>query len=238
MTFGCTVRRCIASVPRRTPRTSVVQTAGEVRRIQPRQTGSVDSRTSSFGDLASTISLQPGPVRLVGIDGCAGAGKTTFANRLSGALGDSAPVIHTDDFASHDEPFEWWPTMLHDVIEPLLGKEPASYRPYDWVTRQRTATVTVQPAPVILIEGVGATRKAWRDLLTMRIWIDCPRGLRLARGVARDGEALRDFWSRWMRDEDRYVAVERPDASADLTVDGAATPPSADEFVELLPKPR
>ena len=130
----------------------------------------------SYRELGKTIASAEGRVRLVGIDGCGGAGKTTFATRLSDVLRDvsaraerDTPVIHTDDFASHDEPVEWWPTMLHDVIEPLLRNEPASYRPYDWVTRQRTDTVTVPPAPVILIEGVGATRAAWRDKLAMRI---------------------------------------------------------------------
>ena len=175
----------------------------------------------------------PGRVWLVGIDGCGGAGKTTFASRLSGAL-QNAPVVHTDDFASHDEPLEWWPTMLRDVIEPLLRNEPASYRPYDWVTRRRTNPLIVQPAPVVLIEGVGATREAWRDKLAMRIWVDCPRDLRLARGIARDGEELREYWHDWMRAEDVYVATERPYAHADLIVDGASEAlDSESEFVVL-----
>jgi hypothetical protein len=44
----------------------------------------------------------------------------------------------------------------------------------------------------------------------------------------------------WMRDEDEYVAAERPYAFADITVDGQATPPSDDEFVEIqrLSEPR
>jgi uridine kinase len=130
--------------------------------------------------------------------------------------------------------------MLHDVVEPLLRGDPASYRPYDWVTRQRGDKVTVQASPIVLIEGVAASRKAWRDKLAMRIWVDCPRDLRLVRGIARDGEGLRDFWMQWMRAEDEYVAAERPYAFADITVDGQATPPSDDEFVEIqrLSEPR
>ena len=160
-------------------------------------------------------------MRLIGIDGCGGAGKTTLAKRLSTALGD-APVIHTDDFASHDEPLEWWPRMLHDVIEPLLRGEAASYRPYDWVNRELAAdTITVEPSEHILIEGVGATRKAWRDRLALRIWVDCPRDIRLARGIERDGEELRDFWLEWMKAEDDYVATEQPRRYADVIVDGS-----------------
>lgn len=161
-------------------------------------------------------------MRLIGIDGCAGAGKTTLAARLSATLG-GVPVIHTDDFASHDVPMEWWPRMLHDVIEPLLRGDPASYRPYDWSSRRLAdTTATIEPSNVVIIEGVGATRKAWRERLALRIWVDCPRDVRLARGIERDGEELRDFWLDWMRVEDAYVDSERPAEHADVVVDGSS----------------
>lgn len=182
-----------------------------------------------------------GSVRIVGIDGCGGAGKTTFATRLSNAL-DGAPVIHTDDFASHEVPIEWWPRMLQLVIEPLLRGEPASYRPYDWNARRfADDAIMTEPHDVVLIEGVGATRKAWRDKLASRIWVDCPRDLRLARGIERDGEELRDFWLEWMRAEDDYVAAEHPYAHADVIVDGTTQAPDPDnEYVvqSRLTEPR
>ncbi|GAA3308174.1 hypothetical protein GCM10020295_69410 [Streptomyces cinereospinus] len=72
-----------------------------------------------------------GPVRLIGVDGHAGSGKTTFAGRLADALG-GAPVLHLDDIASHDELFAWTPRLLGQVIEPLGRGETAHYAPYDW----------------------------------------------------------------------------------------------------------
>lgn len=39
--------------------------------------------------------------KIIAIDGCGGAGKSTLATQISAAL-DSCPVIHTDDFASWD----------------------------------------------------------------------------------------------------------------------------------------
>jgi uridine kinase len=125
--------------------------------------------------------------------------------------------------------------MLRDVVEPLLRGEPASYPPYDWENRRLAdRTITIEPADVVIIEGVGATRAAWRDRLVVRIWIDCPRDLRLTRGIERDGEELRDFWLEWMKAEDQYVAAERPWSYADITVDGATAPPSEAEYVELI----
>ena len=191
-----------------------------------------DVRT--YAGLADEIRARSGPVRLVGVDGCGGAGKSTFAARLSHAL-DGAPVIHTDDFASHDVPTEWWPRMLQLVVEPLLRGEPASYRPYDWVARQFAPdNITVAPSDVVIIEGVGATRKAWRDQLALRVWVDCPRDLRLARGIERDGQELRDFWLEWMRAEDDYLAAEHPYAHADVIVDGATPAPDPENQYVVL----
>ena len=74
-----------------------------------------------------------GPVRLVAIDGPGGAGKSVFAARLAAALGD-APIVHTDDFAGVDEPFDWWPALERDVLEPLGRGEAARFAPRDWTT--------------------------------------------------------------------------------------------------------
>jgi uridine kinase len=174
-----------------------------------------------YDDLARAVLAREGPVRLVGIDGCAGAGKTTFATRLAAAAGH-APTVHTDDFATHDVFMDWWPRLLDEVIEPLLNGQPATYTAYDWVRRAAGATVTIEPRPLVIIEGVGACRRAWRDRLATSIWIDAPRDVRLRRGLARDGEELEDFWREWMAAEDAYVAAENPAGSVDVLVDGAA----------------
>ena len=174
----------------------------------------------TYAQLVDEIRTTTNPVRLVGIDGCGGAGKTTFAQRLSAAANDEWPVIHTDDFATHDEPIEWWPRMLAQVIEPLLRNERATFRPYDWVQREPGELTTIAPADVVVIEGVGAIRKAWRDRMVKRIWVDTDPDLRLRRGLERDGEELADFWRDWRVAEDRYVAAEHPEQHADLVVAG------------------
>ena len=190
-----------------------------------------------FDELAADLLSHDGVVRLVGVDGCGAAGKTTFAARLASAAGN-APVIHTDDFASFDEPTQWWPRMLAQVIDPLSRQEPATFRPYDWIERRRSdETVTVDPAPLVVIEGVGATRKAWRDRLVARIWVETSREERLRRGLERDGDHMLEFWQWWMAAEDDYVLEERPDQAADIRVDGEPTlahDPER-EFVQIAP---
>jgi uridine kinase len=56
----------------------------------------------------------------------------------------------------------------------------------------------------------------------VRVWVDAPRDVRLARGIARDGEEARSRWEDvWMPQEDRYVAQDDPIPSAHLVVDGS-----------------
>jgi len=75
---------------------------------------------------------------------------------------------------------------------------------------------------MVVIEGVYTLRPELRPLYDVRIWVECPRRLRLARGLARDGEAARARWERdWMPAEDRYVAECCPAAGVDLVVSGA-----------------
>ena len=52
--------------------------------------------------------------RLIAIDGPGGAGKTTLAARMAEEL--KAAVIHTDEFASWDNPIDWWPEMLERAL--------------------------------------------------------------------------------------------------------------------------
>jgi uridine kinase len=78
----------------------------------------------------------------------------------------------------------------------------------------------VAPASQLIIEGVTATREAFRPYLTYSIWIETHRDVRLDRGLLRDGEDARAQWEQWVAEEHAYVQRERPDERADLVVDG------------------
>ncbi|MFI5498213.1 AAA family ATPase [Nocardia asteroides] len=56
-----------------------------------------------------------GATRLVAVDGPGGAGKSTLAEQLSAACG--ATLLHTDDFASWDDQFDWWARFEQQVLE-------------------------------------------------------------------------------------------------------------------------
>ncbi|MFI7018888.1 uridine kinase [Streptomyces sp. NPDC050164] len=170
--------------------------------------------------LASRVRrLRPscGPVRLVGVDGHAGSGKTTFAEQLAVAL-DGAPVLRLDDIATHDELFDWTGRLLDQVIEPLTHGRTAHYAPYDWRTRRFGAPRPLPPAPVVLVEGVGAGRRVLRPHLALLLWMELPRDEAWARGRSRDGEEQREFWDGWVPAERRHFADDPSRPFADLLV--------------------
>ncbi|WP_327120681.1 hypothetical protein OG206_27445 [Streptomyces sp. NBC_01341] len=150
-------------------------------------------------------SLPPscGPVRLIAVDGHAGSGKSTFAARLSEALGD-APVLHLDDLASHDELFAWTDRLRTQVLDPLSRGESGRYAPYDWTARRFGTPRTLTPAPVMLIEGVGAGRAAVRPFLAGLLWIEVNREESWEQGRLRDGPGLASFWDGWTVAERRH----------------------------------
>lgn len=170
-------------------------------------------------ELATRIARLPGPTRLVAIDGPGGSGKTTFANRLSLAA-DKAPIVHTDDFASADNPMNWWPRMLEQVISPLARGEHAEYQRYDWPTEALAEWHRVEPAPIVIIEGVSAGRSEWFKHLAFVIWIETPRDERLRRAVERDGSFVLDDWEFWMAEEDNHYERDPTRQRAGLVIDG------------------
>ncbi|MEV8552817.1 hypothetical protein AB0L04_23770 [Streptomyces glaucescens] len=170
--------------------------------------------------LARTLRRLPpscGPVRLVAVDGHAGSGKSTFAAELAAALG-GAPVLHLDDIASHEQLFDWTGRLLEQVIAPLREGATARYAPYDWRERRFGPPRPLPPAPVVLMEGVGAGRRALRPYLARLLWMELPCEESWARGRSRDGEEQRDFWDRWVPAERRHFADDPSRRYADLLV--------------------
>ncbi|MEV7913149.1 uridine kinase family protein [Streptomyces griseus] len=164
-------------------------------------------------------SLPPscGPVRLVAVDGHAGSGKSTFAARLAAALG-GAPVLHLDDLATHEELFGWTGRLLEQVVLPLSRGESARYAPYDWTERRFDPARTLEPAPVVLVEGVGAGRREVRPWLAALCWMELGRETSWQRGRRRDGDGLTGFWDGWTLAEERHFAEDPSRPYADTLV--------------------
>jgi uridine kinase len=170
--------------------------------------------------LATAVDLLPpscGPVRLVAVDGHAGAGKSTLAARLADELG-GAPVVHTDDLATHEEPFGWAERLTAQVLMPLHEGRPARHRVYDWTARRFSGEREIPAAPVVLLEGVGSGGREVRPHLALTLWLEVDPATARQRGMRRDGPALEHFWTGWTQAEDRHFAQDPTRPFADLLV--------------------
>jgi uridine kinase len=185
---------------------------------------------ATFGELAERVAASPprlGGTRLVCVDGPAGSGKTTFAGRLAAALGPDTGLVHLEDLYGG-----WTLTgaiarLGAGVLRPLADGRSGAFHRYDWPAgRFSPELVPVPPAPVLLVEGCGSSPRTLDRWTTLRIWIEAPPALRMARGLARDGADLEPHWRRWQHTETTEFTREDTRSRADLRVDGAATAPA------------
>jgi uridine kinase len=168
----------------------------------------------------------------IGIDGCGGAGKSTFARELSEAL-ENSTLISMDDFylpssernkIIKNGEIGWqfdWKRMEAEVLKPLLLDSNPKYRKYDWKNDSLADWTEVDKDSIVIVEGVYSLRRELTTYYSMRIWLDCPAETRLKRGLQRDGEQARSQWTDdWMKEETRYVREHRPYMRADIIIKG------------------
>lgn len=160
-----------------------------------------------------------GAGRLVCLDGPAGSGKTTLATLLQERW--RASLVHMDDL------YEGWygrdagvRHLLDDVLAPLARGDEGRYRRYDWDADAPAEEHRVPPGPVLVVEGCGSAPRAVDGYDPLVVWVEVPADLRLRRGLARDGEAMRDHWLQWMAEEQDLYARERTRERAQVHIDG------------------
>lgn len=151
---------------------------------------------------------------LVGIGGFGCAGKSTLAAELPGAQ-----VVSTDAF--WDGAGFALSRLESEVIRPLASGRTARFEAWDWAAAAPRGLVTVTAEGVVVIEGVCALHRDFRDAYALRVWLEVDQETRLSRAIARDGEAARATWlERWLPREQRYFDEDQPAACADAVLDG------------------
>lgn len=159
-----------------------------------------------------------GTGRLICIDGLAGAGKTTLARQVA-ALRPEAVVLGTDEMLEGWSGLPGLGASIESLLRPLAAGEPGRWRRWDWYADGWAEWHRVDPGPLLVLEGVGSAAASYDELITTLVWLEAPRDQRLARGIARDGEQMRDHWLTWLEDEADLHAREQTRARADLVLE-------------------
>jgi len=185
--------------------------------------------------------LLPFPPVVLAIAGCSGSGKTTLAAELARTL--SGVHFHFDNYYRNLDHMPLPERALQNFDHPaliedeLLGSHVAALaaghsieRPvYDFSTYTRVsgATETVQPGPVLLVEGLFALYyPQLLPLYDLRVYIDTPDAVCFERRLKRDIEqrgrtpesVIRQYQATVRPSSETFV---RPSAvNADLMVDG------------------
>ena len=179
--------------------------------------------------ISDALKVKPprvGHVKFIAVDGHGGSGKSSLANWLAEKL--DAQIIHTDDFASWDNPLNWWSLVIERVFDPISkGAKMLSYPRSKWWEGHSPEPVVNQPVTdIMILEGVSSLRKEFRPYISFGIFVNTPEEICLERGITRDlstgksREDLEKIWREWRKDEDKYMERDQPQEYADIVIDG------------------
>ncbi len=140
---------------------------------------------------------------IIGIAGGTGSGKTTVVNKICEQFStEQVAVLSHDSYYydnghlsleerrkknfDHPESIEF--DLMIEHVKKLKRGETIEEPVYSFITCTRsTETKRVEPRHVLIIEGILClTNKALRDLMDIKVYVDCDSDIRLSRVIQRD----------------------------------------------------
>ncbi|MBR2761127.1 MAG: uridine kinase [Solobacterium sp.] len=141
---------------------------------------------------------------LIGIAGGTASGKTSIAEKIKEEFKDvkSVLIIRQDDYykdqshltmeeryrTNYDHPFAFDNDLLISQLKKLMSGESVQRPTYDFVVHNRSdVTVTMEPAEVILLEGLFVLEnEELRKLEHIKVFVDTASDIRFIRRLLRD----------------------------------------------------
>ena len=142
-------------------------------------------------------------ITIIGIAGGTGSGKSTVVRKIVEALPPHhVAVVPLDSYYNdttgmteeerrainfdHPDAFDWKLLIkqVNDLRNGLTIEQPT----YSYILCNRLSeTITVEPKPVIIIEGIMTLlNKKLREMMDLKIFVDCDPDERLIRNIQRD----------------------------------------------------
>jgi uridine kinase len=141
------------------------------------------------------------PMKVIGICGGSGSGKTTIVRKISEVVSDfvflpqdnyykSAEYISNSNITAFnfDHPDAFDNDLIIEHLTALRCGRGIEMPTYDFVHHRRTSeTISVAPRKLVIFEGIMIfTNKAVRDLIDLKVYVDTPDDIRFIRRLVRD----------------------------------------------------
>lgn len=140
---------------------------------------------------------------LIGIAGGTGSGKTTLADKLIENFGsDEVSILRHDNYykrhdemtyderslLNYDHPDAFDTELLYEHIKMLKNGQAIEMPVYDYTVHNRSdEVVVVNPAPVIVLEGILIfAEPSLCELMDIKVFVDTDADVRILRRILRD----------------------------------------------------
>jgi len=178
-------------------------------------------------------------VRIVGVTGGSGSGKTTIVSRMTEIAREYALVAQDNYYKSaehvtnltitgfnFDHPDAFDSELLCEQLAALKAGRTIRMPQYDFVHHRRLVeTVTVEPRRLVILEGIMIfVDRRVRDLIDLKLYVDTPDDVRFIRRLRRDiserGRTVDSVITQWIEKvrPGHYEFVEPTKAYADLII--------------------
>ena len=162
-------------------------------------------------------------MKMIGIAGGTGSGKSTITKKLIQRFGDNVSVIHHDNYykAHHNMPYEERCKLNYDhpnafdtdllirAVEDLKNGLEVTCPVYDFTIHDRSEeTEIVKPARVIIVEGILIFEsRELCSLMDIKLYVDTDADVRILRRITRD---VRDRGRSLESVIDQYLQTVKP----------------------------
>lgn len=142
-----------------------------------------------------------GQVKIIGITGGSGSGKSTIVRKISEVCSNfvvisqdsyykSASFVNNSNITAFnfDHPEAFDTDLLYNHLLALKDGKSVDIPQYDFVKHcRKTETMHIEPAPVIILDGLMILyEQKIRDILDLKVYVDTPDDIRFIRRLQRD----------------------------------------------------
>lgn len=139
---------------------------------------------------------------IVGVAGGSASGKTEIVKTLKKHFEDKIEIIEHDNYyfahdnltmderasLNYDHPQAFETDLLIEHVKKIINNEEIDIPTYDFTIHTRSSdTLKKFPKPIVIVEGILVLEnEELRNLMDMKVFVDCDGDVRLKRRITRD----------------------------------------------------